>query len=47
MCVTCTISMHTCSSGTKDCDLGKDHPLSFGFGDEDFLLSHFMVPLET
>ncbi len=41
MCVTCTISMYTCSCGTGDCDLGGDHPLSFGFGNKDFFLSSF------
>ncbi len=41
MCVTCTISVYTCSCGIGDCDLGGDHPLSFGFGDKNFFLSSF------
>jgi hypothetical protein len=33
--------MYTCSCGIRDCDLGGDHLLSFGFGDKDFFLSSF------
>jgi hypothetical protein len=33
--------MYTCSCGIGDCDLGGDHPLSFGFGNKDFFLSSF------